>query len=168
MAYARHSAATDRMWTGYEDIEWDPSRYKTMPAICDELDVAKRPVKTSAPAGLPSAKCAAQSVCARGDLGTELKCVQTIVVAGNAHGRYSKPSKGSRDAQPTDLRVASQITDEQNQVVSAFVEESDVLVVPEEMHITNHGNSRRLRGTVVHGTKVSRRREACEQEETVR
>ena len=63
-----------------------------------------------------------------------------------------------------DLRVAGEVADEEKEIVFATIEERDVFVVPKEMNITDYADRGRLRGTVVHGTKLSRRGATREQE----
>ena len=94
--------------------------------------------------------------------------MQAIVVARNAHGGYAKLSKRTRDAMPANLRVAGEVANEEQQVVSTAVEESYVFIVPKQMNITDYTDRGRLRGTVVHGTELSRRGATREREETIR
>ena len=103
---------------------------------------------------------------ARRDLGAKLQCVKTVVVARDTHRRHVELAQRARDTKPSYLSVTGEIADEEQQVVAASVEESDVRVVPEEMDIADHCDGGRLRGAAVHGTKRSRRGATREREVT--
>ena len=90
------------------------------------------------------------------------------MVARNAQRWDTKLSQRTGNAPPTELRVACEISDEEKQIISAAVEERDVVLVPKEMNITDHPNRGCLRGAFVHGTKVSRPSAACEREGNLR
>ena len=139
-------------------------RREPVPAVRDELDVAERLTETSTAAGLPQAECVPEAVGSRRDLRAQLERVQSVVVARDAHRRDAKLSKRTCDTLPTYLRVAGKVTDEQKEIVCGTIEERDVFVVPEQMNITDHADRGRLRGKVVHGTKLSRPRASREQE----
>ena len=100
--------------------------------------------------------------------GAELKRVKTIVVARDTHRRHVELPQRARHAKPSYLRVAREIAGKEQQVVVTAIEEGDILVVPEEMNITDHADRGRLRAVVVHGTKLSRRRPGREREGTTK
>jgi hypothetical protein len=156
------------MRSAHDDVERNASRGKAAPAVGDELNVTERFVEARAAAGLPSTEHVAEPMRAGHDLRAELQCMQAIVVARNAHGGYAKLSKRTRDAMPANLRVAGEVANEEQQVVSTAVEESYVFIVPKQMNITDYTDRGRLRGTVVHGTELSRRGATREREETIR
>ena len=102
----------------------------------------------------------------RCDLGAQLQRMQTVVITRYAHRRHSKLLQRIGDAPGVQLCVTFEIADEKQQVVARTVEEGDIRFVPKQMHVPDHADGGRLREVVVHGTKVSRRRTAREQEET--
>ena len=156
------------MRSTHDDVQWHTGRGNAAPAVPEELDVAQCAPQARAATGLTLAKRVSKTVRARRDFRTELKRVEPVVVAGNAHRRHAKLAQQTRDAPPSQLCVARQIAHKQHEIVSAVVEESDVGIVPEEMNITDHGNRCHLHGVIVHGTKLSRPRAAREREGTLR
>jgi hypothetical protein len=127
-------------------------------AIPDHFDVPERALEPSAPARLASAERVAQPAGSGSDFGAQLKCVQAVVVARDTHRGDVELAKRPGRTKTAHLYVAREVSYEEEQVVAAAVEESDVRVVPEEMNIPDHTDGGRLRGAAVHGTKLSGRR----------
>ena len=156
------------MGPAHHDVERNACKRHPPTTVCNELDVAERPLEPSAPTLLSHAKHIPEPLRPRRDLGAQLQRMQPVVITRDAHRGNTKLSHQVGDATPLHLRVAFEIPHEKQQIVAPTVEEGDVRFVPKEMHVSDHADRGHLRRVIVHGTKLSRRRTLREQDETTR